>query len=118
MTDREKLAELLEGAFERFIDDPFYIPDKREFADHLLAHGVIVLPCKVGDTVYCDICNEGRGFYDECIVKSIEIEKDFTEPLITVVCYERAAYQTYWARDFGKDIFLTPTAPVRKQKRR
>ena len=39
---REKLIELLEGAFEKFIDDPYYIPDEKEFADHLIANGVTV----------------------------------------------------------------------------
>lgn len=44
MPDRvkEKLVELLERAFESFIDDPYCIPDEREFADHLIANGVTV----------------------------------------------------------------------------
>ena len=42
MDVREKLVELLERAFESFIDDPYCIPDEREFADHLIAHGVTV----------------------------------------------------------------------------
>jgi hypothetical protein len=37
---REKLIELLESAFESFIDDPYCIPDEREFADHLISNGV------------------------------------------------------------------------------
>ena len=36
------MVELLERAFESFIDDPYCIPDEREFADHLIAHGVTV----------------------------------------------------------------------------
>ena len=39
---REKLIELLERAFESFIDDPYCMPDEREFADHLIANGVTV----------------------------------------------------------------------------
>ena len=39
---REKLVELLERTFESFIDDPYCIPDEREFADHLIANGVTV----------------------------------------------------------------------------
>ena len=42
MDVREKLVELLERAFESFIDDPYCIPDEREFADHLIANGVTV----------------------------------------------------------------------------
>ena len=32
------------------------------FADYLLANGVIVPPCKVGDKVFCKIANEIEGF--------------------------------------------------------
>ncbi len=46
MNDREKLIELLD---EKCYDE-WYGND--EIADHLLANGVIVLPCKVGDTVW------------------------------------------------------------------
>lgn len=42
MDVREKLVQMLERAFESFIDDPYCIPDEREFADHLIAHGVTV----------------------------------------------------------------------------
>ena len=42
MDVREKLVELLERAFECFIDDPYCIPDEKEFADHLIANGVTV----------------------------------------------------------------------------
>lgn len=62
---REKLIELLKGAkFDRCYKRSngeeitvrgynFLEPELTElFADHLLSNGVIVLPCKVGDTVY------------------------------------------------------------------
>lgn len=57
MTDRERLINLLEQekAFSRYITDD----ERREqLADYLLENGVIVLPCKVGDTVYkfCPYC--------------------------------------------------------------
>ena len=50
MTDREKLVELLTAYFG--VDPAYYGIEAAHLADHLLAHGVIVLPCKVGDTVY------------------------------------------------------------------
>lgn len=43
MTKRERLVELL-------IDSNYYTYEDQ--ADYLLANGVIVPPCKVGDTVY------------------------------------------------------------------
>jgi hypothetical protein len=48
---RDRLIELLEaeGGFSRYMTDD----ERRErLADHLLANGVIVPPCKVGDSCY------------------------------------------------------------------
>lgn len=63
MTDRERLIELLKKAFEFYIDDPYCIPDEGEFADHLLANGVIVPPCKVGDKTFL-LLEKIMGGYD------------------------------------------------------
>ena len=49
MNDRYKLIELIEQAEELKNND---FPSVEEIADYLLANGVIVPPCKVGDTVY------------------------------------------------------------------
>lgn len=49
MTDRERLIELIIGAKRT---DPETGSFTEYLADYLLANGVIVLPCKVGDTVY------------------------------------------------------------------
>ena len=46
MSERERLIELLKDGGVR--DFPYV----NALADHLLANGVIVPPCKVGDTVY------------------------------------------------------------------
>ena len=47
MTDRDRLIELLKNAFEFYIDDPYCIPDEADFADDLLANGVVkVVRCK------------------------------------------------------------------------
>ena len=55
---RDRLIELL-SKFERVCDESCtgivescYKCTKRQLADHLLVNGVIVPPCKVGDTVY------------------------------------------------------------------
>ena len=49
MTERERLVELLEEAEGQVNND---LPTIEEIADYLLANGVIVPPCKVGDTVF------------------------------------------------------------------
>ena len=51
---KERLTELLKGGL-KYNDNPLsYCHDEHvgELAEHLLANGVIVLPCAVGDTVY------------------------------------------------------------------
>ena len=50
---RERLIELMYEANEKFAECDCTDEEAVEMlADHLLANGVIVLPCKVGDTVY------------------------------------------------------------------
>ena len=53
---RERLVELLSGYYKEYAGGIFVfsIPDEEaeEIADYLLANGVIVPPCKVGDMVY------------------------------------------------------------------
>ena len=51
MTDRERLIELIDKVLVKYDRGclPFVM---NEIADHLLANGVIVPPCKVGDTVW------------------------------------------------------------------
>lgn len=110
---KERLIELLRksgASFERALPE--------EIADYLLANGVIVLPCKVGDTVYCDIKNKGKGYLDESIIKRVEFEQGDPEPLFTVICYEKADYQTYWASEFGKLFFNEPHFLTEKPKKR
>ena len=56
MNDRESLSELLEKAV-RYADENYRCrPIDGKYcglmADHLLANGVLVLPCKVGDWVH------------------------------------------------------------------
>ena len=54
MTQKERMVELLEKADKAAFDainvsfEEYY----SQFADYLLSNGVIVPPCKVGDTVY------------------------------------------------------------------
>lgn len=54
MTDRERLIELMQKRFAELIKDGDWTFGEMltNVADHLLANGVIVPPCKVGQTVY------------------------------------------------------------------
>ena len=55
MTDRDKLIELLEDTLYEWECDVSK-ETVMEIAEHLIENGVIVPPCKVGDTVYYFSC--------------------------------------------------------------
>lgn len=112
MTDRDRLIELLSGKSIDTVADVEYV------ADHLLANGVIVPPCKVGDVVYiknrpliisflhienevhyviqfdCDDCGD-CPFYEDDV--SFEGEHD---------C-KTMGYIQFTEKDIGKTVFLT-----------
>ena len=71
-----------------------------DLADHLIANGVIVPPCKVGDTVWCIFeDNYGYEYVRERIVTGILI-RDIGVFLCVGFCH-------YISSDIGKTVFLT-----------
>lgn len=91
---RDKLIEILK--YRRHLETS-------ELADVLLENGVIVPPCKVGDTVFClsSPCLESTKII-EVLVESVEIHKDYI--LICGACGEWS-YQ-YFDREIGKTVFF------------
>ena len=83
MSDRERLIDLM-------IEAKRTEPETGSFTDYLaeylLEHGVIVLPCKAGDTLYCESAIKGHITY----LKAPDLEWIFENREI-----------------FGKEIFLT-----------
>ena len=79
-------------------------------ADHLLANGVIVPPCKVGHKVFyffetCDEQGKENTRISEGVVVSFSLQE---EGLWAYVRYKGGL--TYWhivEKDFGKTVFLT-----------
>lgn len=68
---RDRLIELLDKGYMQeaydasfsSIEDVLDMPKGKEYmADYLLKNGVIVPPCKVGDTVYAEVANTIKGF--------------------------------------------------------
>lgn len=90
MTDRERLIELLDdkqyhgNSTKSRVN---YIQNS-ELADYLIEHGVIVLPCKVGDTVY-----------------QIDAERVFKSKIKAFV-YDTENF-AFDERAIGKSVFLT-----------
>lgn len=73
MTERERLTVLIEECTA--IHESGFDPDKRISAEalarYLLANGVILPPCKVGDEVYRIVKRCGEWQILPCIVKGI-----------------------------------------------
>ena len=81
--DRERLIDLM---IEAKRTEPETGSFTEYLADYLLEHGVIVPPCKVGDTLYCESAIKGHITY----LKAPDLEWIF----------ENREF-------FGKEIFLT-----------
>lgn len=138
MTDRERLIEILK------LDScpsPYLCDENCKYAnlercyeermaDLLLEHGVIVPPCKVGDTVYqfddivdVDFCNECESYYVggmgdyPCCEKTIHGFRH--SKCIKIV--ERVADEDFilcFLKCFGKTVYLTREEAERALKER
>ena len=105
MTEREKLIELIQNAVDGCAKHWAEV-----IADHLLANGVIVPPCKVGNNVWwvTDMCDENGDEYLGIYVGKVVSFSLQKEGLWAYCRYEGGL--TYWhlvADYFGKTVFLT-----------
>ena len=99
MTDRERLIELMQKC------DIVQIPTSKfieGFADYLLEHGVIVLPCKVGDIVY--VPYKDSQTIEEKRVKSISHVINEFENSMEFNCKHNYAFLY---TDINREVFLT-----------
>lgn len=118
MNNRDRLIELLEQAKTKAQDTIGSMNNGfgAWYADYLLEHGVIVPPCKVGDTVY--IKNKPLK------ISFIHINSKANFFVITLDCYHCAdcpfynentngledcpyGYFEFTEEDIGKTVFLT-----------
>lgn len=88
--------------------------EKEDFANYLINSGVIVPPCKVGQTVYMPW--EWNGTKAVAILEVTRIVDDFTERSPYVNTNFLSDDEDYWVayncgrfefKDFGKTVFLT-----------
>ena len=91
---RERLIELIEDA---------YFCNIEELADHLIDNGVIVLPCKVGDTLFIN------GIYHKAMEYVVEYIEILDNNEIKIVCnaVHHSICKAVGIEDFGKTVFLT-----------
>ena len=108
MTDRERLIELV-GNYPCMstAEDCFMESIASDLADHLLANGVIVPPCKVGDTVYFPVETDGEcePYVEVGTVFAIGIDEMHT--MWISARYESGLKYYHTSDDFGKTVFLT-----------
>lgn len=110
---KERLVELLLQCDKEhetlicFKDRPRKKQTAEIIADYILANGVVVPPCKVGDTVYefFDV----RGFYDinELIVTNITIGINPKMCALHTKTKLSGSATIYYDDCFGKTIFFT-----------
>ena len=121
MDVREKLVKLLKTSPTRN-----GYTDLGDIADHLIAHGVVVLPCKIGDKVYVNyIYGRNKIITDSQMVCSIKQTVGVNDESYWKVCVKQViekgyiVYHEYTEDDFGKTVFLTreeAEASLRKMK--
>lgn len=128
MTERERLIELITEAHEywlKYVDDcafnqePLSFTFEQMFADHLLANGVIVPPCKVGDNVYSfDECScedidgvhtkcEFYGYGEDDMICAIPCGAKCPYQYRIIKCYVTEANILMFSRKWGKTVFPT-----------
>lgn len=80
-------------------------------ADELLANGVIVPPCKVGDTVFVLTSDSITGFEKSRVKRMLlkNLQDGMTiKIIIPCVCDDwGGAVREFYPEDFGKTVFLT-----------
>ena len=111
MTERERLIELIRKGIDEHSASTNRQAFDRYLADHLLANGVIVPPCKVGDTVYTygarrvkpwKICFLGVNSSGEY---KFHLADEGYKHMIEA-----------WNYDLGKSVFLTKEEAERELK--
>ncbi len=90
-------------------------------ADHLLAEGVIVPPCKVGDTVYKVVNDKRVKKPYECKVVGFWYSADERCNNVHLVRYVNDIFDSSFSipfADFGKTVFLTREEAEKALERR
>lgn len=109
---RDRLVALINEAKDEYPTIPSVNCYKPTFAyylaDHLLANGVILPPCKVGDTLYycIDLGDIVHGQVLEIKVLSMEMQEKMRFYAKTVKHY-RYNYTRFDSTDIGKTVFFT-----------
>lgn len=113
MTDRDRLIELLDGA-----EDLPTCQTYTGFADYLLANGVIVPPCKVGETLFFlyDNTFANRPNLTLHIYETNDWYFDVDQKGTSILPRSIRSYKGKHHYYLGKTVFLTLEEAERKLK--
>ena len=104
MGDRDRLIEILQDTLHEWECD-VSIKTLTEIAEHLLANGVIVPPCKVGDTLYEITSRNTISEYEVTAIR-IELFNVFIDWKLTQGFVDRYISDMP-VGEIGKTVFLT-----------
>ena len=117
MSERYRLIELLEDTLYDWECD---VSEKTvtEIAEHLIENGVIVPPCKVGDTVFIlDDVSYGEYVITEFCIGTLQELRAFAKCGISGYkdiqdcpehyCGQEFCSTSFSCKDFGKTVFLS-----------
>ena len=113
MTDKEKITEILK-AYTKKHNIMASSVILEEYAEELLANGVIVPPCKVGDMVYIVKCytNSYLEIVSREVISTLVKEIIVNENGISIMTEEAE----YTAEHIGEFVFLTKEEAEEKLK--
>ena len=104
MTDRDRLIELLKKCIEENVgvNDPnvSFEVDYENIADYLLANGVILPPCKIGNTLWWI---DNKRVLDMVCVGFVKTHKKF----LVTIARNTNDFTTHYNAIFNKEVFLT-----------
>ena len=104
MTDKERLTNIIHNAQNKYLNLLKF--ESSILADYLLANGVIVPPCKVGQTLYVILKMKDKRilpFVNEYEATFIQLGKRKCK-----VYYEKDGFiKIFLQDDFGETVFLT-----------
>ena len=111
MTERERLIELIKQAKKHTKNANSDIERNMIFAEYLLANGVIVPPCKVGDTVYyisenpLNLSVQANTLYEADVVRIVTTHLGTS--LVIQIHNEYGCTEIPDVNEWGKTVFLS-----------
>lgn len=103
---RDRLVEIVKSSLMKHIDKSCKLAEN--ITDDLLAEGVIVPPCKVGDKTYL-LLEKLKGGYDIVVSKCVEISENENGKWFSMYfdCVDIGNSIEFQSEDFGKTVFIT-----------